>query len=93
MKEKIKIEPIDNNWRLQEIKINFENGYSFKTNPEEQVDRYEGMIRFQNGQNESFSFKVKPDMAARYIELISEDIVIAATGLGERLKESLGLIK
>jgi hypothetical protein len=30
-------------------------------------------------------------MAQKYIDLIAQDIVMAATGLGERLKESLGL--
>lgn len=87
----MKVEKINNEWKLKSIEINFKKGFSFEEEPEKQLDRYEGKIKFENGEGESFAFRVKPDMAKRYIELISEDIVTAATGLGERLKESLGL--
>lgn len=87
----MEIEKLNNNWRLKSLHINFWEGHEWQKDPEKQKDRYEGMIEFENDEKESFSFKVKPNMAAKYIELISEDIVTAATGLGERLKESLGL--
>jgi hypothetical protein len=87
----MKIEKLNNKWRLESIKIDFRTGYDFKENPEERVDRYEGKIVFENEEGESFSFRVKPNMAQKYIDLIANDIVTAATGLGERLKESLGL--
>lgn len=89
----MEIEKLNNNWRLKSINIDFKPGYNFRENPEEKVDRYEGRIAFENEEGESFSFRIKPNMAQKYIDLIAEDIVTAATGLGERLKESLGLIK
>lgn len=86
------VEKINNNWKLKSIEISFRKGYNFTGVPEhEKNDRYEGKITFENDESESFSFKVKPDMAQKYIDLIAQDIVMAATGLGERLKESLGL--
>lgn len=87
----MEVEKLNDNWRLEKIVIEFEKGYSFKDKPEEKVDRYEGHIEFRNDERESFSFRVKPNMAQKYIDLIAADIVTAATGLGERLIESLGL--
>lgn len=81
-------EPKDN-WRLKEITIKFQKGY----NHEKSVDRYEGKISFENGEDESFSFRVRPNMAENYIHLMSKDIVTSASDLGNRLIESLGLAK
>lgn len=67
-------------WKLDKIVIEFKNGYDFKEKPEDKVDHYEGSVRFSNGKSESFQFNVKPDMADKYIALIAEDIVLAATG-------------
>lgn len=78
-------EPKDN-WVLDKIEIEFKK-YG------EDKGKYIGMIRFQNGEFESFSFKIRPDMAQSYINLISEDIVKSAESLGSRLIESLGLNK
>ena len=87
----MEVEKINEQWRLKSIDIRFKNGFKFETDPVKQKDRYEGTISFENGENESFSFRVKPDMAQKYIDLIAQDIVLAATGLGDRLKQSLGL--
>lgn len=84
-------EPINNEWRLKSIEIVFKKGYNFEKTEIAKHDRYEGKICFENNDGESFSFKVKPDMAKAYIDLIAKDIVTAATGLGERLIESLGI--
>lgn len=86
----MEVEKLNNNWKLKSIEIQFKKGYNFEKDPEKQEDRYEGMIKFENDEAESFSFKIKPNMANKYIDLIAQDIIIAATGLGERLKESLG---
>jgi hypothetical protein len=87
----MKVERLNENWKLKSIKIEFKCGYNFKEKEAEKYDRYEGLIEFGNDDNESFRFKIKPNMAQRYIDLIANDIVTAATGLSERLKESLGL--
>lgn len=58
--------------------------------------KYVGQIEFANGQNESFTFKMTPDTAGKYIALISDDVVKGASELGEKLLVSLksqGLIK
>lgn len=73
-----------NDWRLESIKMEFQN-YG------ENKGKYVGKISFQNGEYESFSFKIHPDMAERYIHLMSKDICTSASALGERLIESLGL--
>lgn len=83
-----KIEKKDE-WRLKSLKIEFKPGYSFDNTE----DRYEGVISFENGEHESFQFRVRPDMADDYIKLISADIVRCAESLGTRLIESLGLKK
>lgn len=76
-----------NDWKLKNIEIKFISGYSF----ENKKDRYEGRITFINGDFESFSFKIKEDLAQPYIDLIAKDIVRTAESLGERLCVSLGL--
>lgn len=73
-------------WRLDSIKLEFQN-YG------EEKGKYTGKITFQNGEYESFSFKIRPEMAERYIQVLSKDIVNSASQLGERLTESLGLKK
>jgi hypothetical protein len=74
------------NWHLAKIEIEFQKFGS-------DAGKYTGRIRFENGDFESFSFKIRPDMAQPYIELISSDIVKGAESLGNRLIESLGLNK
>jgi hypothetical protein len=84
MEEQTKL-PKDN-WKLSSIKIDFMT-YG------ENKGKYEGKITFDNGEYESFTFKIRPDMAERYINLMAADIVTSANELGERLIESLGLAK
>ena len=71
-------------WRLDEIKLEFKS-YG------EDKGKYVGQIRFSNGDFESFSFKIRPDMAKPYIDLIGGDIVKCADSLAQRLIDSLGL--
>ncbi len=71
-------------WKLQKLEIEFQTYGVHK-------GEYCGTIRFQNGEFESFQFKIRPDMAQPYIDLIADDIILTASSLGERLIESLGL--
>lgn len=84
MKE-TKKEPKDD-WRLQKIELEFQSYGEHK-------GKYAGQIRFQNGDWESFTFKIRPEMAEPYIDLIAEDIVKGAESLSSRLIDSLGLKK
>jgi len=72
------------NWKLEKIELEFQTWGKDK-------GKYAGRIRFSNNDHESFTFKVRPDMAQPYIDLIAYDIVKGAESLGERLIESLGL--
>lgn len=74
------------NWRLDKIELEFK-----KYGPNK--GKYEGSIRFQNDDFESFKFKIREGMAEKYIDLIAEDVVKGAENLGSRLIESLGLNK
>lgn len=71
-------------WKLTSIKFDF---MTYGDNK----GKYEGRISFSNGEYESFSFKIYPQMAEKYIQLMSKDIVSSASQLGERLIESLNL--
>lgn len=82
--EQIK-EPKDD-WRLQKIELEFQTYGEHK-------GKYVGKIKFQNGEFESFDFKIRPEMAQPYINLMSADIVKCAESLGSRLIDSLGLQK
>lgn len=81
--EEKKIDPRDD-WRLEKLEIEFKQSYRSS-----EPSKYEGRIRFQNGDYESFSFKLRDDMVEPYIDLISGDIVRGATNLGQRLLKSL----
>ena len=71
-------------WRLSSLELKF-NTWG------EDEGKYTGKIEFRNGLYESFSFRIRPDMAEPYIDLIASDIVTGAESLGKRLIESLGL--
>ena len=75
---------MNDNWKLDSIEIGFQKWGEDK-------GKYCGNIQFSNGENESFKFKIRPDLADKYIKLISTDIVIAADSLAERLIDSLGI--
>jgi hypothetical protein len=73
-----------NDWKLKELKLEF-NTYG------EYEGKYTGKVRFLNGEFESFEFRIRPEMAEPYIDLIAADVVKGAESLGIRLIESLGL--
>lgn len=74
----------NNDWRLQKIELEFQQFGEHK-------GKYIGKIKFQNGEWESFEFKIYPNMAESYIKLISSDVVKCADNLANRLVESLKL--
>lgn len=71
-------------WILKKIQIEFQTYGNDK-------GKYTGKVDFQNGHFESFSFRIKPDMADKYISLIADDIVKGAENLGCDLLKSLKL--
>ncbi len=81
---------IKNDWKLKSINFGFKKGWSCYTD-ERADDRYDGYIEFENGDQESFKFKIKKDMGQQFIDLIAEKIVTSADELADKLKESLNL--
>jgi hypothetical protein len=77
---------LDQEWKLDKIELEFQRWGEHK-------GKYCGSIKFSNGENESFQFNFHPGLAQPYIDLMAKDIVIAASGLADRLMESLGLRK
>ena len=73
-------------WKLKKIELEF-NGYG------EDKGKYTGSVKFQNGEYESFTFMIRPEMAQSYIDLIASDVVRGASNLADRLLISLGLEK
>ena len=71
-------------WRVGRINLRF---IDFG----EDAGKYTGSIEFEKGREESFKFKIQPDMASKYIELLADDIVNSADNLAQDLVKSLGL--
>ena len=75
---------VDKKWKLQSIKIDFmEYG--------EDKGKYAGKIEFSNKEDESFVFKLRPEMVRPYLNLIGREVVSTANELGEKLINQLGL--
>jgi hypothetical protein len=80
---------MSNNWKLDKIEIQFKPGYSFDNS----IDRYEGKIKFSNGDGESFLFNIDQVKCNEYIQIIAPEIVKTAEILSGKLISSLGLDK
>jgi hypothetical protein len=81
-----KVEEPSKEWILQRIEVEYQRWGNLK-------GTYIGKISFQNKENESFSFNLRPDMTEDYLRLISEDIIRGATELGGNLLMKLPLKK
>lgn len=55
----------------------------------ENAGKYQGSIRFKNGQHDSFTFRLNPTLANAYLELIKDTVVLSANELAEKLQQSL----
>lgn len=86
MSERVEEINPEDDWKLDKIELEFQKWGEDKGN-------YSGRISFSNGSHESFSFKIRPEMAEPYIKLIGDDIVKGARNLGDRLVKSLGLVE
>lgn len=80
---KLPVNPADD-WQLTRLELELGRWGDEK-------DKYKGTIKFQNGECEYFQFKLRPDLAEPYIDLLASEIVRAADQLAERLVQSLKL--
>ena len=76
---------MDDTSKLQRIEIHFKYGFSYKNTK----DRYEGTIKFENENEESFQFKLTSELCDQYLKLISDAVTHSASELGEKIAKSL----
>jgi hypothetical protein len=76
---------VNADWKLKALNIQFMEYGDYK-------GKYTGTIQFQNNENEAFTFRVRPNMAQDYLNLIKNELVSAAGSLGEQLLQSLNLL-
>lgn len=76
---------MDNNWALNSLTISLQKYGEFQ-------GKYVGKIEFQNKTNEAFMFNLSPEKTAKYIQLVSEELVSSASALGQDLMVSLNLL-
>ncbi len=72
-------------WKLDTLRLHYQD-YG------ENKGKYIGKIKFSNGEEESFEFKITPEMAQRYFKLINKEIVKSAESLSSKLMKSLETI-
>ena len=51
--------------------------------------KYNWYITFHNWEKEEFKMKIRPDRATQYLQIMSDDIILSANELAERIKDSL----
>lgn len=69
-------------WRLKHISIEMQKYGEFK-------GKYLGKITFDNDESESFTFNIQNDMAERYLKIMANDLVAAASQLSTDLLNTL----
>ena len=86
--KKNKMENKEKEWKLESFKVDFKQGYSFKQDEKDKIDRYEGFITFSNKEFERFTIKLDQFKSGKIVGLISEQIVTTANELSERINKS-----
>lgn len=61
-------------FKLIKFSVEFENGYSWEKDPEKQKDRYEGQVKFRNGESEEFVLKVDNDISLQIVKIIADKL-------------------
>lgn len=72
-------------WILEKLTIEFKKGYSWSGTE----DHYEGRIQFSNGDNESFTIKLREDMTEPYLKLVAQEVIKNSQQLAKRMAETL----
>jgi hypothetical protein len=78
------METTENTWRLNQFEINFKKGYSYDNS----VDRYEGYVRFENDEYESFKVKLNNEDSLKILDIVSGRMLSGAEELISRLKDA-----
>ena len=76
-------------FKLIKFSLEFERGYSWKELPEEQQNRYEGYVKFNNDINEEFILKVDDDISLQIIKFIANKLAENAENLVKNITNCL----
>ena len=71
--------------KLINFNFQFKSGYAF----EKTIDRYEGMVTFQNKDSEQFTLKINPELSVLFIKLITNELAISVNELSSVVLKSL----
>lgn len=69
-------------WKLQTLTIEFMGYGEFR-------GKYVGKIKFDNGNNDAFTFTLSVDECMQYLSLIQKKVGQHASELGDKITESL----
>lgn len=84
-------EIIDNrkDFKLISFVLKFERGYSFKDFPDEQIDRYEAFVEFENGFKEKYTIKANNSISEEIMNIISKKLAENTDALIKNIQECL----
>lgn len=68
-------------WKMRKIEIELNRWGDLK-------GQYSGSIEFENGENCSFTFALRPEMTAPYLHLIANEVAASANQLAEKIAAS-----
>ncbi len=72
-------------WQLTDFRLEFKKGYDYNKT----IDRYEGMVKFENKESEQFTLKITPELSVLFIKLITNELAISVNELSSVVLKSL----
>ena len=74
---------------LRRFSIEFREGYSFREDPAEQVDRYEGSVSFFNEVGDIFTMKIDAELSFKILEVINKKLAENTETLVNNIKSAI----
>ena len=68
------MEDDEKDFKLIKFSLEFEKGYDWEKDPEKQKDRYEGQVKFRNGESEEFVLNVDNNLSLQIVKLIVDKL-------------------
>lgn len=72
-------------WKLINFRLEFKKGYDYNKT----IDRYEGIVTFENKDSEQFTLKITPELSVLFIKLITNELAISVNELSSVVLKSL----
>jgi hypothetical protein len=79
----------DTGWKLESFKVEFRQGYNWEQDEAKRVDRYEGVVTFENKVSEKFTVKLNAAKCGIILELLAGQIINTAQELADRIRLEL----